>query len=581
MEVAASLLWSASSTFLTHPPPFQASLSPYSILTPPHKRSSVKFPYWSHRKPSPDRRSPNPDATLSTDQHHKKAHCFQVYDQQAVAPPSPTTEKTQNKEKYDCVIVGAGISGLCTAQALATKHSGDVKSVLVTEARDRVGGNITTVQKGDYLWEEGPNSFQPSDPMLTMVVDTGLKDELVLGDPTAPRFVFWQGKLRPVPAGPTDLPFFDLMSIQGKLRAGLGALGLRPPPPGREESVEEFVRRNLGAEVFERLIEPFCSGVYAGNPAKLSMKAAFGRVWRLEEMGGSIIGGTFKLIQEKRNNFAPPRDPRLPKPKGQTVGSFRKGLTTLPKAIAEKLGSNIKLNWKLESIQRASGGGFELVYVTPEGMKLISTKSVLLTVPSYVASNILRPLSPRAADSLAKFYYPPVAAVTISYPKSAVREERLVDGELKGFGQLHPRSQGVETLGTIYSSSLFPGRAPADRVMLLNYIGGATNTEITSKDEAELVKQVDKDVRKMLIKPDAPSPEVLGVRVWPKAIPQFEVGHLDILDDARKALDSSGLEGLFLGGNYVVGVALGRCVEGAYESADSISEYFKKASVRV
>ncbi|MCO5567269.1 hypothetical protein L7F22_020959 [Adiantum nelumboides] len=188
---------------------------------------------------------------------------------------------------------------------------------------------------------------------------------------------------------------------------------------------------------------------------------------------------------------------------------------------------------------------------------------------------------PSAADSLAKFYYPPVAAVTISYPKSAIREERLVDGELKGFGQLHPRSQGVETLGTIYSSSLFPGRAPADRVMLLNYIGGATNTEITNKDETELVTQVDKDVRKMLIKPDAPRPEVLGVRVWPKAIPQFEVGHLDILDDARKALDSSGLEGLFLGGNYVVGVALGRCVEGAYESADSISQYFKKASIRV
>lgn len=584
MEVAASLLASASSSFLSHPP-FQASLSPYSILTPPYKRAAVRFPYWGHRKPASERRSPNPtygDSPLGSDQQYNKAHCFQVYDQQAVAPPSSTTEKTQNKEKYDCVIVGAGISGLCTAQALATKHSGDVKNVLVTEARDRVGGNITTVQKGGYLWEEGPNSFQPSDPILTMVVDSGLKEELVLGDPTAPRFVYWQGKLRPVPAGPADLPFFDLMTIQGKLRAGLGALGLRPPPPvGREESVEEFVRRNLGAEVFERLIEPFCSGVYAGNPAKLSMKAAFGRVWRLEEMGGSILGGSFKLIQEKRSNPAPPRDPRLPKPKGQTVGSFRKGLITLPKAIAEKLGSSIKLNWKLESIQRASGGGYELVYVTPEGIKSVSTKSVLLTVPSYVASNILRPLSPSAADSLAKFHYPPVAAVTISYPKSAVREDRLVNGELKGFGQLHPRSQGVQTLGTIYSSSLFPGRAPADRVMLLNYIGGATNTDITNKDESELVKQVDKDVRKMLIKPDAPSPEVLGVRVWPKAIPQFEVGHLDILDDARKALDSSGLEGLFLGGNYVVGVALGRCVEGAYESADSISQYFKKASVRM
>lgn len=127
----------------------------------------------------------------------------------------------------DCVIVGAGISGLCIAQALAKNHP----NLMVTEARDRVGGNITTVERDGYLWEEGPNSFQPSDPMLNLIVDCGLKDELVLGDPNAPRFVFWEGKLRPVPAKPTDLPFFDLMTFAGKIRAAFGAIGLRPPPP--------------------------------------------------------------------------------------------------------------------------------------------------------------------------------------------------------------------------------------------------------------------------------------------------------------------------------------------------------------
>jgi len=170
----------------------------------------------------------------------------------------------------DCVVVGGGISGLCTAQALATKHG--IGDVLVTEARARPGGNITTVERPEegYLWEEGPNSFQPSDPVLTMAVrsslaptptrffffffsdplrrremlnglglgaraqvDSGLKDDLVFGDPNAPRFVLWEGKLRPVPSKPADLPFFDLMSIPGKLRAGFGALGIRPPPPVR------------------------------------------------------------------------------------------------------------------------------------------------------------------------------------------------------------------------------------------------------------------------------------------------------------------------------------------------------------
>lgn len=133
----------------------------------------------------------------------------------------------------DCVIVGAGISGLCIAQALATRHPGIARDLYVTEARDRVGGNITTVERESdgYLWEEGPNSFQPSDAVLSMAVDSGLKEDLVLGDPNAPRFVLWQGKLRPVPSNLTDLPFFDLMSFPGKLRAGFGAIGLRPPPP--------------------------------------------------------------------------------------------------------------------------------------------------------------------------------------------------------------------------------------------------------------------------------------------------------------------------------------------------------------
>ncbi|KAK1293483.1 hypothetical protein QJS10_CPB17g00840 [Acorus calamus] len=488
-----------------------------------------------------------------------------------MAAPPPTEAAS-----VDCVVVGGGISGLCVAQALATRHADLAAEVLVTEARDRVGGNITTVERDGYLWEEGPNSFQPSDPVLSMAVDSGLKDDLVLGDPNAPRFVLWDGKLRPVPAKPTDLPVFDLMSIVGKLRAGLGAIGIRPPPPGHEESVEEFVRRNLGDEVFERLIEPFCSGVYAGDPTKLSMKAAFGKVWKLEQNGGSIIDGTIKAIQERNKNPKPPRDPRLPTPKGQTVGSFRKGLTMLPDAISTRLGSKVKLSWKLSSIKKSDSQGYILTYETPEGLISVKTKCIVMTTPSYVASSLIRPLSNDAADALSKFYYPPVAAVTVSYPKEAIRTEHLIDGELKGFGQLHPRSQGVETLGTLYSSSLFPNRAPPGRVLLLNYIGGAMNTGIINKTESDLVVSVDQDLRKMLIKPTTKDPLVLGVRVWPQAIPQFLIGHLDLLETAKASLQSSGFEGLFLGGNYVAGVALGRCVEGAYESAAEVSDFLAK-----
>lgn len=458
-------------------------------------------------------------------------------------------------------------------QALTAEHKNAVGSFLVTESRDRVGGNITTESNDSQglLWEEGPNSFQPSDAVLKTAVDAGVADKLVLGDPKAPRFVFWEGRLRPTPSGP-DVLTFDLMTIIGKIRAGLGAMGFKAPMPENEETVEQFVRRNLGDEVFFRLIEPFCSGVYAGDPTKLSMKAAFGKVYDLEKKGGSIIGGVLKLLQERRANPPPARDGRLPpKPAGQTVGSFRGGLKTLPEAIASKISGAIRTSWTLKSIQKEDGV-YRLRYDTPSGPRDVRTRTVALTVPSYVAADLIRPVSGTAANALSSFDYPPVAAVTLTYPESAVRPDRLdAAGNLPGFGQLHPRTQGITTLGTIYTSSLFPGRAPAGQVLLLSYFGGALNRAVSTMEEDAIVAAVDKDLRKMLLREDAPAPRKVAVRVWQRAIPQFNVGHLEAVELAEKELKRAGWDGLLLGGNYVSGVALGKCMEYGYEYAGKIA----------
>ena len=420
--------------------------------------------------------------------------------------------------------------------------------------------------------------------MLKAAVDAGVADRLVFGDPKAPRFVFWEGRLRPTPSGP-DVVTFDLMTFAGKIRAGLGAAGLwKAPPPAYEESVEQFVRRNLGAEVFERLIEPFCSGVYAGDPAKLSMKAAFGKVYDLEQKGGSIIGGVLALLQEKNANPPPERDPRLPpKPAGQTVGSFRKGLSDLPAAIAARVGTDrVRLNWQLEGIAVDGEGIHTLSYSTPSGPATVRARAVALTVPAYTAADLIADAAPAAASALRSFDYPPVAAVTVAYPLTSIRKDRLdpETGTLPGFGQLHPRTQGITTLGTIYSSSLFPGRAPAGYQELLCYIGGATNRGIVDQGDDAIVAQVDRDLRAMLVSPDAPPPQKIGVRVWPRAIPQFNVGHLDEVARAKAALKGAGLGGVLLGGNYVAGVALGKCVEYGYEFAKEAAGVVAKKGVK-
>lgn len=481
------------------------------------------------------------------------------------------------KEVLDCVVVGGGLSGLCVGQVLDKKKIAG--KFLVTESKERIGGNITTCENDEgYQWEEGPNSFQPGDDILRVTTDVNRVPNLDLADPTAPRFVWWDKQLRPTPDGLASLPVFTLLSLFGKIRAGLGAIGIKKGMPEYEESVEQFIRRNLGDEPFERLIEPFCSGVYAGDPSKLSMKAAFGRIHVLEENGGSLVGGALKLFQDRKKNPPPPRDADLPpKPAGQTVASFKGGLKTLPEGIAEQIGDNIRVSWVLRSLTK-DGDNYKLTYDTPQGAVTLTAKSVVMTAPAYVVADVFEKEAPKAAEALNKIPYPAVGAVTIAFPKTAIKPDApcMKSGEMKGFGQLHPRSQGVTTLGTIYSSILFQNRAPEGMVMILNYIGGVTNQKVMTMTEDELVAQVDKDVRIMLVKDDAPPAKKIGVKVWPKAIPQFNIGHMDLLDTARKDLDAAGYDGVVLAGNYVAGVAIGKCVTGAYATADALEKVLGK-----
>mmetsp|Transcript_6403 Transcript_6403/g.13996 ORF Transcript_6403/g.13996 Transcript_6403/m.13996 type:complete len:583 (+) Transcript_6403:132-1880(+) len=497
----------------------------------------------------------------------------------------PPTKCHAQSEVLDVVIVGSGVSGLSAAVQL--RKDVPNASIFITEARDRVGGNITTMTGNGRLWEEGPNSFQPGDAILSTACDVGLQEDILLADPSSYRFVWWDGQLRALPAGPSDAVFGDFLSWPGKIRAGLGAIGIKDPMPNREESVKEFVTRNLGPEAFERLIDPFVSGVYAGDPADLSAEAATGRVQVLEKNGGSLVGGAIDFLQKKSES--PPRDPRLPEVKGQTVGSFRGGLKQFAEAMADHLkksGADIELNMKLEKYSwDASKEEHVLEYSTSSGKRTLRSKSVILTAPAHVTSEILRPISEEAAEALNEIKYPRVAAVTVEYPKSAFREPEHGKGAVNGFGQLHPRSQGIRTLGTIYSSSLFPNRVPdEDRVMLLHYIGGARDPElfggIEDMSEGEIVEATHKDTTTTMLNPGAEMPDVLGVRVWPRAIPQFSVGHAKRLERARGGLESAGVKGMYLLGNYTGGVALGRCVEYGLEIGKEVGVFAQEAHAK-
>jgi len=523
----------------------------------------------------------------------------------------------------DALVVGAGISGSTLAHNL---HRAGVDTLL-TEARDYVGGNVISHETEDgFIWEEGPNSFATQPSIVRIAYELGIDDQLVFADESLPPWVNHNGKLHPLPKGKggkgpkgqLELVFGsngvlkfglagELLSLPGTIRAAIGAfVGHAPPPEGKEETIREWVSRILGEEVFLRCIDPFVSGVYAGNPETLSMRAALPKIARIErysydiewnKLGAIFYGGLARQVELTKERKADPPDPKWPAFEYGNPGSFRKGLSTLPHAISEELGqpvggppnadAKVQLQWRLTKLEKAeSGVGYVATYDTPEGERVVHAKSVTSTAPAHALSEVLKPVLPdtctavfdkvREAIDRVGVYYPPVAAVTVAYPKSAFKDVDLPNGfgklnELPGFGSLNPRTEGVRTLGTLWSSSLFPGRTPEGYHLLLNYIGGSRDTGIASLTEEELIAAVDEGCRQVLLKADAPPPKVVGLKVWPTAIPQYELGHLGLLDELEAAEAST--PGLYVMGNYRTGVAFPDCVTFGYEHAKLVQQY--------
>ena len=255
-------------------------------------------------------------------------------------------------QRTTVIVVGAGIAGLACAHRL---HALGI-DVLLLEANAQPGGVIASTTHDGYLSESGPQSFQLTPPIATLIDELHLRDELLTADSNAPRYIVKHGRLEKLPMSPPALLSSQLLGIRSRLKIASEPFR-RTHAPAEEESVAQFVRRKFGHEILEYLVAPFISGVYAGDPEQLSLKAAFPSLEEWEREHGSIIRGAMKSRKASaKDAAAQPPQKAGPKSKALSLCSFRHGVATLTNALARALGDRAIFNAPVTSITPTHDG---------------------------------------------------------------------------------------------------------------------------------------------------------------------------------------------------------------------------------
>jgi oxygen-dependent protoporphyrinogen oxidase len=442
------------------------------------------------------------------------------------------------------LVVGGGISGLVCAYAL--RDAGIETEIF--EASLRPGGVIQSITSEGFLLELGPQSFGATPSLHKLCQQLGIRNQLLTAPPL-PRFILIDGKLKAAPL--RVFPFFasSFVGIRTKCSILQDAFGRTVPPAG-DESVAAFVRRKFTPELLEKIVGPFVSGIYAGDPEKLSLGAAFPQLREAETETGSIVRGLARRGKQLKQSGAP----------RPALLSFRNGNETLVHALSSKIGPALQTNARVTSIARNIDASADVQIETNGHAETISTKKLIIATPTEIAGKLLGGLDPAFNSLLKSVEYVPVAVVSLGYRKSDIGHS------LHGFGFLVPRSAGLRVLGTVWNSSLFPGRAPDGHALLTSFLGGATNPEVAGLPPGELATLVHNEISPLLsITGD---PAFSGVTIWRRALPQYNLGHLDRLAAVAKLLRNH--SGIWLAGNYLRGPALGSTVEQSLAVAEEV-----------
>jgi oxygen-dependent protoporphyrinogen oxidase len=364
------------------------------------------------------------------------------------------------------------------------------------------------------------------------------------------------GVLSALPTSPGAFLATRLFSARAKL-ALLREPWLRPSAPDLEESIAEFVRRRLGTEFLDYAIDPFVAGIYAGDPEQISVRAAFPKLLALEQRWGSLIRGQILGAGGRR------RQQESAKNSAKSF-SFAGGMRVLADALATAVGP-VALHTRITRLERDVQGIFTLRGECAGVPAEWRARAVVLATPADQAAAVVREHAADAAAALDSIVYAPVATVASAYPASAIAHP------LDGFGCLVPRKEQRHILGVLFSSSMFDGRAPAGTVLLTTFVGGQRNPELPGLSEADIAALAHAEHAALLGARQAPLFQV--VTRWPRAIPQYTLGHLGRV--ARAEAAGLALPGLYFCASWKGGVSVGDCIKNGHLAADSVAAWLR------
>jgi len=433
-----------------------------------------------------------------------------------------------SNKKAEVIILGAGISGLTLSYYLHKQK----KNFLVFDSNKTIGGNIISKIKDGYVCENGPNTVLLNNSFMdNLISDLDLKKEIIYpNNNNNNRYLVKKGKLFKIPLSIMEFFRSNLLSLNSKIRIVFEVFIKKHD---KNASVYHFIKKRFGKEFHDIIIEPFLTGVYAGNTRNMSAKHVLNKIWKIEQSFGSVILGFIRGKSEK---------------KSMKSFNFKKGLSELTNSIYEKIEDNVKLNHKVTSIVKVDN----IYEITINNQIKYSCNKLISTIPAFALSNISYDTS--LNNILSSVYYCPIHVIHLSLEKDKINEN------INGFGVLTKPSDKTSFLGILFNSRIFPHVAPKGKDLITVMVGGSRQENLVQMDKDLVLSNILNDIKKLF----SYKGKVLLINdyKWEKGIPQYSLKHEELVKGIKEFQNKN--KNFYIIGNYINGISVSDCVKNAY-----------------